>query len=255
MQSAPCQDCRRRRARNQGGDAFNATASPVDDGVEEVRDCRSSFRPVKSYFSAALMECASCRTIWLLGYYEDMDVVPIEAEWGERTWIWRLLRPKHVAEIEAAAGTQSLDITTFADERGSLTVFRRHAYDDVALLASTDPQANEWRLEVESAKTELWQLVKAAIQDSAMNWSTEDLTLWDVLRVGEPQTVQRIFPESGSSVPARAPFAVTWDVSDWYPWPDALFIEERRFRFFDPSANMFEFRLRELLGQAEHVFG
>lgn len=255
MHPASCQDCRSRRAKHQRGDAFNATASPLDDGVKKVRDCGSSFRPVKSYFSASLMECARCGSIWLLGYYEDMDAVPIEAEWGKRVWTWRFLRRRHVAEVEAADGTRSLDIDTFAAETQTLTVFRRHMYDDVALLASTDPLAHEWRLEVESAETGLWQLVKAAIQDSAMNWSTPDLALWDVLRVGEPQAVQRMFPESGPTIPARAPFAVTWDVSDWYPWSDALFIEERRFRFFDPSATMFEFRLRELLGRAEYVFG
>lgn len=116
MESDLCQDCRSRRAKNQGGDAFNATAYPVDDGVEEISECTSSFRAVKSYFSASLMECQRCHTIWLLGYYEDMDAVPVEAEWGERTWIWRPLRREQVAEIEAAHGSCSLDMDTFAAE-------------------------------------------------------------------------------------------------------------------------------------------
>nr|WRX71490.1 hypothetical protein [Actinomycetes bacterium] len=69
-----------------------------------------------------------------------------------------------------------------------------------------------------------------------MNWSTRDLTLWDVLRRGEPSAIHETFPNSSPSSPAEAPFAVTWDVSNWYPWSDAIFIEEHRFRFTDPAA-------------------
>jgi hypothetical protein len=137
----------------------------------------------------------------------------------------------------------------------SLTVFRRYNYDDVALLASTDPAANEWRLEVESGEALGWGLVQAKILDSHMNWSTPDLTLWDVLRRGEPSAIQKTFPDSSPSIPAEAPFAVTWDVSNWYTWPGTVFAHEHRFRFTDPSGTVFEFQLRSLLGQPEYVFG
>ncbi len=137
----------------------------------------------------------------------------------------------------------------------SLTVFRRYAYDDVALLASTDPAANAWRLEVEVGEAKEWLLVDAKILDSHMNWSTPDLTRWDVLRRGEPSAIQETFPDSSRSAPAGAPFAVTWDVSNWYTWPDTRFGPEFRFRFTDPGGTVFEFQLRSLLGQQEHVFG
>ncbi len=136
----------------------------------------------------------------------------------------------------------------------SLTVFRRYAYDDVALLASTDPAANAWRLEVESGEAKEWLLVDAKILDSHMNWSTPDLTLWDVLRRGEPSAIQETFPDSSPSAPAGVPFAVTWDVSDWYTWKDTRTGHGHRFRFTDPAGTVFEFQYRSLLDKREYVF-
>ena len=110
--------------KNTGGDAFNASANPLtvtldddrlgDRGVDDLDECTSSFRPDQSYFNVCLKRCQTCGGIWLLGYYEDFDAVPIEAEWGVRTWIWRPLTPQQVAEIEAASGSAKLDLDTFA---------------------------------------------------------------------------------------------------------------------------------------------
>jgi hypothetical protein len=52
--------------------------------------------------------------MWLEGYHEDFSGRPVEAEWGERVWIYRLLSQEQIAEIEAARNTESLDINTFA---------------------------------------------------------------------------------------------------------------------------------------------
>ena len=60
------------------------------------------------------MQCQRCGALWLLGYYEDFDAVPVMAEWGVRTWIWRPLTSDHVARIKAAEGTGSLDLEEFA---------------------------------------------------------------------------------------------------------------------------------------------
>jgi len=86
-----------------------------------------------------------------------------------------------------------------------LTVLRRYAYDDVALLASTDPAANAWRLEVESDQAPEWLPVDAIIMDSHMNWSTPDLTLWDVLRRGEPSAIQKRFRIPATLYPLECP--------------------------------------------------
>lgn len=136
----------------------------------------------------------------------------------------------------------------------TLTVSRRFVYDDVALLASTDPTANGWRLEVERGEATGWLLVHAKIVDSHMNWSTPDLALWGVLRQGEPSAIHETFPDSSPSVPA-GPFAVAWDVSNWYPWPHPTSRRAYRFRFTDPAGNLFEFHLRSSTGGHEHVFG
>jgi hypothetical protein len=76
-------------------------------------DCKSSFTPKASYFDVALWACRSCGSVWVQGYYEDFSHTPIEAEWGERHWIWRFITPARVAEISAASGSHRLDIDTF----------------------------------------------------------------------------------------------------------------------------------------------
>ena len=109
-----CEDCLQRTLKNRRGDLFNPTASPVDDGLDTLLKCTSSFQPIKSYFSVYVMRCRRCGALWLLGYYEDFDVVPIMAEWGVRKWVWRPLNADHVVRIEASQGTQSLDLEVFA---------------------------------------------------------------------------------------------------------------------------------------------
>jgi len=136
-----------------------------------------------------------------------------------------------------------------------LTVFRRYAYDDVSLLASTDPAANAWRLEVEGSQAPEWLPVDAIIMDSHMNWSTPDLTLWNVLRRGEPSAIQKTFSNSSHVVPAGVPFAVTWNLSTWYEWKNTRTGGEFWFRFTDPVGTVFDFQYQSLLGEREHVFG
>jgi hypothetical protein len=93
---------------------FNPTANPLDDGLDQLLECTSSFQAIKSYFSVYVMRCRRCGALWLAGYYEDFDARPVTAEWGERTWVWRPLTPDHVARIEAANGTRALDLEEFA---------------------------------------------------------------------------------------------------------------------------------------------
>ena len=130
-----CEDCQERTRRNERGDLFNPTADPEpaatitskaapataagmdmspQHGLEQVSECTTSFQRVKTYFSVQVMRCRRCDGIWLLGYYEDFDAVPIEAEWGLRRWTWRPLTSEHVAQIEAATGQGTLDLDTFA---------------------------------------------------------------------------------------------------------------------------------------------
>lgn len=101
--------------------ACEACRTFVDEGNSEkldlVSDCRSSFRRINDYFTANLRRCPNCSTIWLEGYHEDFTGRPISAEWGKRVWIYRPLSPDRVTEIRAAEGTESLDISTFA-QRG-----------------------------------------------------------------------------------------------------------------------------------------
>lgn len=121
----------------------------------------------------------------------------------------------------------------------------RFLYDDVALLRSTDPEANTWRLEVEGNRVEpWWRPVDAVIMDAHLNWSTPDLTLWSELREGDPTTIKRAFPIANHSVPAAVPFAVVWNISTWYyGGPNPRTGNRYRYRFTQPdrSADVFEF--------------
>lgn len=72
---------------------------------------------------------------------------------------------------------------------------------------------------------------------------------------GEPSAIQETFPDSSPSAPAGVPFAVTWDVSDWYTWKDTRTGHGHRFRFTDPAGTVFEFQYRSLLDRREYVFG
>jgi len=114
MNPESCEDCLRRTAKNKRGDLFNPTANPIDDGLDRLLECKSSFQEVKSYFSVSVMRCRHCGALWLLGYYEDFDAVPVMAEWGVRKWIWRPITSDHVARIKAAEGTRALDLDQFA---------------------------------------------------------------------------------------------------------------------------------------------
>jgi len=114
MASEICDDCLQRTLKNRRGDLFNPTANPFDDGLDELLKCTSSFQPIKTYFSVSVMKCRRCGAVWLLGYYEDFDGLPVMAEWGVRKWVWRPLTSDHFAQIEAAAGTGTLDLEEFA---------------------------------------------------------------------------------------------------------------------------------------------
>ena len=91
--------------------AWSASGPSPDE--REATDCASSFGAKASYFAAAVWVCRSCGSAWLQGYYEDFSQTPIEAEWGDRHWIWRSITPAQVHEISAASGSHSLDIDVF----------------------------------------------------------------------------------------------------------------------------------------------
>jgi hypothetical protein len=83
------------------------------------RDCASAFHEVDSYFHATLWTCPICARTWLDGYHEDFSDTPIEGEWGRRIWIYRLLTPPLVAQINAAIGSRSLDIDSFGKSQSA----------------------------------------------------------------------------------------------------------------------------------------
>lgn len=85
-----------------------------------ISECADSFQEVDDYFSAKLVGCPSCGATLLDGYHEDLSTRAI-GDFGDRTWILRELTPEHIGEIEAARGTRSLQIDTFA---GSETWFQ-----------------------------------------------------------------------------------------------------------------------------------
>jgi hypothetical protein len=118
-----------------------------------------------------------------------------------------------------------------------INIYRRHAYDDVTLLASTDLEASQWTLEVEGHQNSTWQPVMAVVMDSHLNWSTTDLSLWEGLCHGDATSIKQAFPEASSVVPAGVPFAVMWNVSEWvYEWLN------QGFRFIDPPGSIYEFQ-------------
>jgi hypothetical protein len=89
---------------------------------DPLSDCAESFEEIDSHFSAQLVRCPRCETTWLTGYHEDLSTRWYDSrtgtgtlsDFGDRTWILRPLTAEHVAEIEAARGTRSLRIDTFA---------------------------------------------------------------------------------------------------------------------------------------------
>lgn len=129
-----------------------------------------------------------------------------------------------------------------------INIYRRHAYDDVTLLASTDLEASQWTLEVESDENSTCQPVQAVVMDSHLNWSTTDLSLWEGLCHGDATSIRQAFPEASSVVPAGVPFAVMWDVSRWVYGK-----LEHGFRFTDPHGSIYEFQ--HDLRHPEHSFG
>ena len=102
MVEAGCQVCRR----------WDGREPPPSESV--TTDCKSSFALFgEVYFYAKLLNCRSCGSTWLCGYHEDFSQTPIEAEWGERHWIWRSITRAQVEEVAAASGSHRLDIDTF----------------------------------------------------------------------------------------------------------------------------------------------
>ena len=88
---------------------------------ERGRIVASSFHLPFGYSDAYLVKCEECSTIWLAGYVEDFTGRPVEAEWGDRWWTVRALTPQLLAQIDAADGTGSLDLKTFAADRPGST--------------------------------------------------------------------------------------------------------------------------------------
>lgn len=129
-----------------------------------------------------------------------------------------------------------------------LTVFTRYAYDDVALLASTDVDANVWRLEVEDPGAPGWILIDPVIMCSNQNWSTPDLAMWEELRKGDPNAIRRAFPNAGQGAPVGRPLAVMWDVSDYSRWQNPRTGKGYQFRFTGPLGETFEFGYATLGG-------
>lgn len=128
-----------------------------------------------------------------------------------------------------------------------IRVHKEHAYDDVTLLASTDLEASQWTLE-ERDESSAWRPIQAVIEDSNLNWSTPDLSLWGGLCRGDADAIKRAFPEARSPSPAGVPFAVMWDVSRWvYDWSG------HRFRFTGPDGSTYEFQ--HAWDQPEYSFG
>jgi len=135
-----------------------------------------------------------------------------------------------------------------------LTVSLHSVYDDVALMVSTDPTANEWRLEVESDPASNWLPIAAVIRESHLNRSTPDLSRWDELRRGEADVIQKAFPGSGGAAPAGAPLAVTWDLSNWSHKQHPTTGDGLWYRFTDPDGAGLTFQYQSLLAEREHVF-
>ena len=137
-----------------------------------------------------------------------------------------------------------------------LTVFMRHIYDDVALLASTDAEANSWRLEAESRHGPGWVPVASVIECANLNWSTPDLTMWDELREGDPNTIRRAFPDASRGIPVGEPLAVMWDVSSYYyNWQSPQAGKGYLLRFTDPLGETFEFGHSVISGNDQYTFG
>jgi hypothetical protein len=98
------------------------TWTPMGQKSEPISDCADSFQEIDSYFSAELIRCPRCRATWLEGYHKDLRTRWTDwrtgtgtiGDSGDRTWILRPLTPEQVAEIEAARGTRSLQLDTFA---------------------------------------------------------------------------------------------------------------------------------------------
>lgn len=127
-----------------------------------------------------------------------------------------------------------------------ISIHKRHAYDDVTLLASTDLEASHWTLEQRDEHS-AWQPVQAKVVDSHLNWSTTDLSLWEGLCHGD-ETSRQAFPEARSVAPAGVPFAVMWDVSKW-----VYGTQGHRFRFTGPDGSSYEFQ--HDWDHPEHSFG
>ena len=136
-----------------------------------------------------------------------------------------------------------------------LTVFTKYAYDDVALLASTDAGANAWRLEAESGDGPGWVPIVSVIMCSNLNWSTPDLTMWDELRRGDPNAIRRAFPEASRVIPVGEPLAVMWDVSSYYKWEKPGTGKGYQLRFTDPLGEAFKFGFGMIVGDDQYTFG
>ena len=87
----------------------------VDGGELVDTDVSSSFERPGSYFSALTRECPRCGTVWFESYWEEFAGHDLEDEFGDRYVHRRRPKPAHLEKIAAAAGTRSLDATTFGN--------------------------------------------------------------------------------------------------------------------------------------------
>ena len=94
----------------------------LDAALEEIEDCSSSFKHSTVYTKAHLSKCPTCGRLWLRGYDENFGGLPVEAEWGKRTWSITEATEDLVDQIHAAAGRQTLDVTTFGDPEKTIWI-------------------------------------------------------------------------------------------------------------------------------------
>jgi hypothetical protein len=61
-----------------------------------------------------------CGRLWLRGYDEDFAGLPVEAEWGRRTWTITEVTEDLVDQIHAAAGRKTLNVSSFGDPKKTI---------------------------------------------------------------------------------------------------------------------------------------
>ena len=89
----------------------DSLGKPTQDAIEI--DCKSSFVRIHDYFSANVVKCNNCKSIYLKGYYEDFTNREIWEEFGDRYYIEREITEKDYEIILEHENQKDLDINTF----------------------------------------------------------------------------------------------------------------------------------------------